>query len=322
MRTRIFTTCCFAILFAVSTMESSANPLVARHAESTVRQDYGRVGAQPRDVKGISLVLLSVDRNKSRRGWDTLTVELGIRNNSNTSKGLGQMADIEGKIHVAEGSPTYDARLSNASFPAQTGTQDTLLPPGMAVCGLLSGSAEVVVPTAVGEIPATLHPTEIEFAGLPKVNLQSKADRAQCAPTLPSDMQTAPAAVALRRTDDPQGVKLSMAGFRPFPGDSITRLEGKIRNADRFADLTVGPLDIWMIDRDGVARFSDPKEAWVSPECNLGIEDEQVVVPPALDSNVWACYPYRPPPHGHPAVAIIQYANNDNPSTVRLRDPL
>jgi hypothetical protein len=45
-------------------------------------------------------------------------------------------------------------------------------------------------------------------------------------------------------------------------------------------------------------------------------------VPPALDSNVWACYPYRPPPHGHPAVAIIQYANNDNPSTVRLRDPL
>ncbi|QJT04067.1 hypothetical protein G9272_30425 [Streptomyces asoensis] len=323
MKKRIFVTCSFAILLAVSTTESGARPLGADHAESIVKVDPGLPKARQGDLKGISLVLLNVDRAKSRRGWDTLTVELGIRNNSDSAKGLAQMANLAGKVHVAEGSPTYDVRLSNAIFPKQTGIHDTLLPPGMAVCGLLNGSAEVVVPTAVGEVPATLHPTQLEFTDLPKVNLQSKPGQAHCAPALPSNTSAAPAAIELRRPDDSQAVKLSMAGFRPLPSDSITRLEGKIANSDRFGDLAVGPVDMWMIDRDGVARFSTPEEPyWDSAECNLGIENEQVIVPPALDSKVWACYPYRPPPDGHPAVAVIQYADNNNPSIMRLTDPL
>ncbi|MGW7610079.1 hypothetical protein ACWGKW_22910 [Streptomyces sp. NPDC054766] len=323
MKKRIFAGYAFAILLAVSTTESGASPLVGDYVQSNTGMDRALPEARQGDLKGISLVLLHVDRTKSRRGWDTLTVELGIRNDSGTAKGLAQMANLEGKIHVAEGSPTYNARLSNAEFPKQTGLRDTLLPPGMAVCGWLNGSAEVAVPVAAGEVPSTLHPTQLEFTDLPTVNLQSKPDHAHCAPSLPSNAPAAPAAVELRRPDDSQAVKLSVAGFRPLPSDSITRIEGKIQNADRFGDLTVGPVDMWMIDRDGVARFSTPAEPyWLSSECNLGIDDEQVIVPPALGSNVWACYPYRPPPDGHPSVAVIQYADNNNPSIMRLTNPL
>ncbi|MFJ1974085.1 hypothetical protein ACIO93_36255 [Streptomyces sp. NPDC087903] len=323
MKMRIFRTCSFFILLTLFAAESGTHSSPVQPAESGANAKHDLASADQGDLEGISLILLDIERSKSRRGWNTLAVKLGIRNNSDAPKRLAQIADLAGKIHVAEGSPVYGVRLHSASFPALTGVHDTIIPPKMAICGVLNGSAEVVSPTAVGDIPATLHPTNLEFADLPKVNLESKPSRAQCTPTLPPRTPTAPAKIELGRPDDPHIANIAVSGFRPFPNDYITRLEGRIGNADPFGDLAVEPLDMWMIDRDGVARFSNPKGPyWDSSRCNLGIENEQVMVPPALDSNVWACYPYRAPPAGHPTVAVIQYADNDNPIIVRLVDPL
>ncbi|MFE5596854.1 hypothetical protein [Streptomyces sp. NPDC056549] len=211
-------------------------------------------------------------------------------------------------------------KLQNAGYPAQTGIGDTLLPPKMAICDEYSGN-EVVAPTAVGDIPSTLHPTKLEFADLPQVDLESKPDRTQCSPSIPPRIPSAPTKIELRQPDEPQVVKLAISGFRPFPSAYFTRLEGNINNSNRFDDLRIGPLDIWIIDRDGIARFSNPRGAyWDSDNCNLGLEGEQVIVPPAGTSQVWTCYPFRD--GGHPAVAVVQYGDNEKPVLVRLKDPL
>jgi hypothetical protein len=305
-----------ALTIALSGFGSaSASPLLPSDTPAPPQSS----GQQYQQADGLTLLLLGIRRepDKSRPGWDQVTVELGVRNNGRTPQSPSTV-NWGGEFAVAEGEAAYSFEIENAAT-----LESTMLPPGFAICGKLEESrADVVVPTAVGYIPSTLRPTKMNFNSFPPVDLTKRPSSSGCAATPPPpDLPKAPVKVPLTVASATKG-ELEIEGYQPFPTapfGGLTRLNARIENPDRFGDLNLPYLIFWLIDRDGVVRYAYEIEdsEWARENCEIN-QPGPLTVPPATTANARACYPYRP--GGKPFVVIVQ-DGTEILSVVRLPVP-
>jgi hypothetical protein len=270
-----------------------------------------------KQAEGLTLIALSLrqESNPNRPGWNSVTVELGIRNDTSTPQYVDTVGGSTGVFKVAEGDATYDTEITGSRY-----SDWILLPPGFAICGQLAESrSEVIRPTAVTDVPSSLHPVELSLDGFPTIDLTKKPSSAACTPTPQGNAPTAPTSVKFTAPGGSVDGVMEISGYQPFPGASFggqTRVNSRVTNSDKFEDLDLTDLHPWLVDKDGVVRFADelPGDSWVGENCEFNIPGT-LTVPPASTENARACYPYRP--NGSPFAVIVQYESS-NPSVVRL----
>lgn len=229
-------------------------------------------------------------------------MELGARNDTAIAQEVyagGGSGDF-----VANGGTGYSADVDyhGVAFGA--------LLPGVTVCGQIEGidGGQVQPPVvAEGDVPSGVRLTKLNlWKGSPVDLTQTKAPH--CSPKLPSGVQQTPISVPIGESSAPLTAKLDLQGVESFPQEptsGMVRLNATVKNEDTSATFQAGSFEIWLLDADGIARFSpwEREDTWDSSDCVAPHDRQTLTVPPAGTARVNACFAYRPTQK--PTLAVI-----------------